>query len=270
MKFICPKCKLPFVRTDAHGAVCGAGHSFDRAREGYFNLLLSNTRAAHGDNAEMVVARRNFLNTGAYLPLAEAVCAAALRYMDGESLLDIGCGEGYYTERLARSFADAGRSLSVSAFDISRDAARRAARRVPSAVVSVASAYHMPIADSSFDMAVNMFSPLALEETQRVLRSGGIFIMAIPGARHLFGLKEATYSTPYENEVADKTLSGFELIDEDHLLYGISLESNAEVRDLFMMTPYAYRTRPEDKERVLALPSLETSAEFHVLVYKRL
>ncbi len=269
MKFICPKCRLPFVTEDERRTVCESGHSFDRAREGYFNLLLSNSGSTHGDNAEMIAARRNFLNTGAYLPLAERVSSLALSHISGDSLIDIGCGEGYYTAHIEDAFSLADKPLSLHGFDISKDAVKRAARRIPSAHLAVASAYRIPAPDGLFDMALNMFSPLALEETRRILRTDGIFIMAIPGARHLFGLKAVAYETPYENELSDKALEGFSLIGEEHILYELSLKKNSEIRDLFMMTPYAYRTRAADKERVLALDYLETSAEFHILVYKK-
>ncbi len=267
MNFVCPKCGLP-LSENGISALCPKKHSYDRARAGYFNLLLSASGGTHGDNAEMVEARRAFLDTGAYLPLAERVAELASRYITGGAVLDIGCGEGYYTDAIYHALS--GRGVSVSAFDISREACKRAAKRNKEIELAVASAYKMPVADGSFAGAVNMFSPLASDEVLRALMPGGIFIMAVPGENHLFGLKEATYKTPYKNELADTALEGFELIDTAHLEYNITLSKNSEVRSLFMMTPYAYRTPPEDKARVLSLPSLTTEVEFWVFVYKKI
>ncbi len=250
-------------------AKCALNHSFDRAKEGYYNLLLSSVGGVHGDNREMVEARRYFLATGAYRPLAETVAALSRKYFFGGNILDIGCGEGYYTDIIEQMLAADGVPLSMSGFDISKDAVKRAARKNKRLSLAVASAYHMPVADGAIDMALNMFSPLALSETLRVLREGGVFIMAIPGEDHLFELKAATYKTPYKNEVADPALEGFSLLESKRLKYTVDLKSGEEVASLFMMTPYAYRTSPEDKKRVLSLNALSVTAEFIIFVYKK-
>ena len=267
MQFVCPKCLKPLIISDGGSAKCENGHCYDRARAGYYNLLLSNVGGTHGDNREMVEARRAFLDTGAYEPLANEVAKLAKKYIRFGSVLDIGCGEGYYTDGIARALAEA--EISVSAFDISRDAVKFAYKRNPSISFAVASAYKMPVADGSFSGAINMFSPLAADEVRRSLCEGGIFIMAIPAENHLFGLKKATYRTPYKNEVADKTLAGFDLVEEVSVSYELNLDSSDKIRSLFMMTPYAYRTGKEDRERVLALESLKTEVDFLVLVYKK-
>lgn len=266
MNFICPKCRRPLSVCEGGAAKCPLGHSYDRAKEGYYNLMLSAAAGVHGDNREMVEARRAFLDTGAYKPLLDKVSELVCRYMTGGALIDVGCGEGYYTDAIERAL---GARASVSAFDISRDAVRRAAKRNKRISLAVASAYHMPTADGSFDMAVNMFSPLVPDEIARTLKSGGIFIMAIPGENHLFGLKRAAYKTPYKNEVGDTALRGFKLIRTERISYNLSLDTNEKVRSLFMMTPYAYRTPREDRERILSLESLETEVEFVVFVYER-
>lgn len=269
MNFVCPKCSMPFV-LDGGSIKCANNHTYDRAKAGYYNLLLSSAGGTHGDNREMVESRRAFLDTGAYKPLADKVAELLKKHIRGGAVLDIGCGEGYYTDIIERSFSDAGITVSVSAFDISRDAVKYAARRNKNLELAVASAYRMPTADASFDGAVNMFSPLAPEEIRRALRPGGVFVMAIPGEEHLFGLKAATYDAPYKNQVADAALSGFELIVSERLRYGLKLERREDIAALFMMTPYAYRTGKEERERILSLNRLETDVEFVIFVYKRL
>lgn len=267
MNFVCPKCRLPLTLCGGGAAKCPANHSYDKARAGYYNLLLSSVGGTHGDNREMVEARRDFLDTGAYKPLADKLCELVHTYLSGKRILDIGCGEGYYTDIIEKSVT--GMGAEISAFDISREAVIYAARRNKRLELAVASAYHMPTADGSFDMAVNMFSPLAPDEILRTLRPGGIFIMAIPGENHLYGLKSVTYKTPYKNEVADPTLSGFELLSTERVSYSLELTGREKIKSLFMMTPYAYRTKKEDKERVLSLDSLNTEVEFVVFVYKK-
>ena len=94
--------------------------------------------------------------------------------------------------------------------------------------------------------------------------------MAIPGEMHLFDLKSVIYDTPYKNEVADTALEGFELVSDEPLTYKFFLDSPEKIASLFMMTPYAYRTRPGDRAQVEALKTLECTADFRIFVYKKL
>lgn len=269
MLFVCPKCKgklniTPFL------ACCEGGHSYDKSKKGYFNLLLSRGGGVHGDNKMMVDARRDFLGKGFYSPLAERVSELVSEYAPRTaSVLDVGCGEGYYTDYFERAMTSRDGESRVYGFDISKDAVIRAARKNPRVSLSVASAYDMPVADGTVDVAVNMFSPLAREELLRALKTGGIFIMAIPGREHLFGLKSALYDTPYKNEVQDPTLEGFELLRTENISYNITLDNTEDILNLFRMTPYAYRTSSVGRERVESLKRLETAVEFITFVYKR-
>ena len=273
MIFICPKCKENLNITETGSARCKNGHSYDRSRQGYYNLLMAERGGTHGDNTEMVAARRAFLSAGHYEPLAREIseiCASLIP--PGGVLLDAGCGEGYYTERVrrevqARALASPAR---VCAFDISKDAVVRAARRSAADEYAVAGSYHMPVADSSVDILLNTFSPMAAEETARAVKSGGYFVMAIPGEEHLFGLKSAIYDEPYKNRVKDTDLPGFSLLRKQELRYTLSLSDPSDIRSLFMMTPYAYRTNSQGRERVLSLSSLTTEAHFMILIYRRL
>jgi 23S rRNA (guanine745-N1)-methyltransferase len=269
MKFICPKCSEKLIVQDGR-AVCKNGHSYDRARGGYYNLLLTSRGGVHGDNKEMVLARRAFLSAGYYAPLARYLSFLVTEYMPrGGALLDAGAGEGDYTDFIERALFERDGASDVSAFDISKDAVKEIRKKNSRISLAVAGSYHMPICDCSIDCVINTFSPMALEETRRVLKPGGYFIMAIPGEMHLFGLKQAIYDTPYKNVVADTALEGFELIEDEPLDYNIKLKTEEDIKNLFMMTPYAYRTRAEDREKILSLKSLETKIDFRVFVYKK-
>ncbi len=270
MRFACPKCGEKLNILDTRCA-CPEGHSYDRARGGYYNLLLGSTGGTHGDNKDMVLARRAFLGGGYYAPLARWLGGLALEFTPKDGcLLDAGAGEGYYTDFIERTLLENNGTSDVSAFDISKDAVREIAKKNPRISLAVAGSYHMPIADGEFDTLINTFSPLALSETLRVLKTGGHFIMAIPGEMHLYDLKQVIYDTPYKNEVADTALSGFELVMDDSLTYRFSLDTPEKIRNLFMMTPYAYRTRPSDREKVERLEKLDCTADFRVFVYKKL
>ena len=269
MLFVCPKCKrkLEILNTSA---ACSLGHSYDRAKGGYYNLLLSQSKGIHGDNREMILARRAFLSTGAYAPLAEAIAEVLLTSTERlPAVLDAGCGEGYYTDIIERALAARDGESRVSGFDISKDAVREAAKKNKRLSLAVAGSYRMPIEDGSVDALVNVFSPLAISETRRVLCEGGLFIMAIPDEEHLFELKEILYDTPYKNTVENTVPEGFFAVSEKRLRYTVFLDTKEKIASLFMMTPYAYRTRPENAKRIDSLTSLSVTADFRILIYRK-
>ena len=103
MRFICPKCNGK-LNIEASRCLCASGHCFDKARGGYYNLLLGNVGGVHGDNKEMVLARRAFLSGGYYEPLAKRLASLVLKFTaSGGALLDAGAGEGYYTDTIERA-----------------------------------------------------------------------------------------------------------------------------------------------------------------------
>ena len=93
--------------------------------------------------------------------------------------------------------------------------------------------------------------------------------MAIPAEEHLYGLKAAIYDTPYKNALDDTALEGFSLVSSEELKYELNLDTESDIRALFMMTPYAYRTNKAGIERVLSLKSLKTNAHFIILTYRK-
>lgn len=301
--FVCPKCRGELV-SDLGVKRCASGHSYDRARAGYYNLLLG-SGGDHGDNKMMVEARRAFLTDGYYSPLADRISAlvtdcalaAASRAKstalateaatqpddpttptDEESrgvyvptVLDCGCGEGYYTSRVCSALDGAlgTDGYSMLAFDISRDAAKLAAKACKTASVAVASCYSIPVADGVIDVATNIFSPLAPVEIRRVLTDGGLYIVAYPGEDHLFDLKAAIYDTPYKNQPESNAPDGFTLRSRERIRYEIDLNSNEKIKALFSMTPYVYRTGKKERDRLDNLAKLHTRVEFFIDVYEK-
>ena len=151
MRFCCPNCGGKLNISDKV-ALCERGHSFDRARGGYYNLLIGQSGGVHGDNKEMVLARRAFLGGGYYAPLANRIAElVAIHTERGGCLLDAGAGEGYYTDIAERALFERDGVSDVSAFDISKDAVREISKKNPRTSLAVAGSYHMPIADGEFN-----------------------------------------------------------------------------------------------------------------------
>ena len=267
--FACPLCGEKLA-IDEQVYRCTSGHCFDKAKEGYVNLLPANRQhaSAPGDDKDMVKARTAFLDSGRYTPLKEALCALAAKYAgERTALLDAGCGEGYYTEGLSRVIAEKGGRTGGA--DLSKAAVKKAAKRCREAEIAVASVYHLPLADGSVDMVTDCFSPLAKEEYRRVLKGGGRFLYVVPGARHLWEMKEILYAKPYENEVREEEYEGFRLLETVNLDFGFRLEKAEEIMALFRMTPYTWKTPKEGVERLAEQKELGLLAEFRILVYER-
>ena len=271
--FICPVCRSELERGE-HSYKCRNNHSFDISAKGYVNLLLSKDMNAKlpGDNKMMVNARAEFLSKGYYSHLAEEMSRTVAEYFSGELILDAGCGEGYYTEEIYRSVREKTEDIRLCAVDISKFACAKTARRFKGDIcceTAAASVFHIPMADGSADVLVTMFAPFCREEYLRVLKKGGCLIMAIPGENHLFSLKEAIYDKPYKNETADYEIEGFDFLESRKISRKIFIDNNEDIKSLFSMTPYYYKTGIEGHERVNALNRLETEAEFEVIIYRK-
>ena len=263
---ICPVCGARLM-TDKRTYFCQTGHCYDRAKDGYVNLLLRQNKGAHGDNRPMLIARRDFLDRGYYAPLSNRLAEVLTpRLSEDAHLLDAGCGEGYYASVVARQYP---KTLRILGIDISKEALRLAAKRLPDAEFAVGSLYALPVLGDSQDAVSCFFAPLVPTEFLRVLKSGGCLVMAVPGKRHLYGMKKVLYETPYENEVRDPTLDGFLLEEEHRVENQVVIQGKGDIGALFAMTPYFYRTSSEGRARLEALDCLETELSFRLLVYRK-
>ena len=195
-RLACPICRSTLT-AEAGAASCRCAgartHCFDFSRRGYLNL--AGPQAGVGDARDAILARRDFLDAGYYRPLADEL-DRLLCELGCQSVLDAGCGEGYYTDRIADGRDVLGIDLSKDGID---HAARRARQSGSGAAFVVASLFSMPVADASFDAVVNLFAPCAEQEFDRVLKSGGYLILVGAGERHLMGLKRLIYDDPYAN-----------------------------------------------------------------------
>lgn len=269
----CPLCGGALELTATGGLQCEKRHGFDRAKEGYWHLLpvQSMRTKAPGDSKEMVVARRAFLQAGYYGVFGEALAALCGRAAAAQGplrVLDAGCGEGWYDRAIAAAFAAQQKPLRLCGFDIAKPAVRLAAKALPMAQYAVAGSFAMPVADGWADVLLNIFSPFAREEFLRVLRPGGWLIYAVPGPRHLFGLKEVLYEKPYENPVQQVEYDGFVQIEEITVRDEITVPA-AMTESLFAMTPYYWRTPAEGAARLAAHGDLTTEIEFRFLVFEK-
>lgn len=258
----CPVCKLDLHRVERRYA-CSNHHSFDIARQGYVNLLLSSQRpsAAPGDSAAMLHDRRAFLDAGHYLPLRERLAArldAALPAGRAQRVLDLGCGEGWYTAALAAP------ARELYGLDIARPALAIAARRSAAVTWCVGTSRALPFHDRSLDAVLNIFCRPHAGETRRVLAPGGRLLLVGPAPGHLDELREVLYERVerHESQTVPQLLAdGFALAHSEALTVPLTLEGDA-IRQLARMTPHYWRAPAAGRAKLDELLRLAVTAEF--------
>ena len=259
------------ITDDAKSVKCngdnpkGKRHSFDFSSDGYLSF-----GATGGDSKEAVAARKAFLrSTGAYATQAEAIVKAVKKYVpDCKTLIDAGCGEGYYTSMLSDvSENTVGFDLSKFACSAGAKQAKRDGKR--KLLFATASVFELPLQDGCADAVTNIFAPCAEEEYKRVLSDGGYLFVVGAGKDHLMGLKKAIYADVYENGQRADLPKSMEHIDCVTCRSEVRIEGADNIAALFSMTPYYWRTSESDKEKLALLDSLETEIEFEINVYRK-
>ena len=261
----CPVCGKALERS-GNSLFCNGAkrHCFDLAKEGYVNLASAKA-AGGGDDAALIRARTAFLSAGHYAPFADRICALLSQYLPGGTVVDAGCGEGYYTARLCE------RGFSAVGLDLSKNGikhAAKSARALENAFFAVAGIFDLPIADASVDAVISLFAPVCEAEFLRVLKPGGILLLAGAGAEHLFGLKRVLYDTPYYNEARADAPQSMQKLSEEHFTFDMELDRTA-LGDLFAMTPYFYRTSEQGRARLAAQEALTVNAAFDISLYRK-
>lgn len=268
--FICPICHTA-LESEEKSLKCLNRHNIDKAKSGYVNLLMSQQtkKKRHGDDKFMVVARKEFLESGYYNILLEKLKVVVSQYAkDQDVILDAGCGEGWYTDHLFKHLTQQALQIKMLGIDISKCAVDYAAKRNKDLQLAVASIVNLPVADDSCDMIISIFAPFSSEECQRALKQQGLLIKVIPLQKHLWSLKQAVYDVPYENVIENLEIEGFDLIEKVEIKEMIHLPNNHDIMSLFAMTPYYYKTGREDQLKIQKVETLDTEIEFAILVYQ--
>lgn len=257
----CPRCSAPF-----HGAeqslICENRHCYDLSRRGYVNLAPAHDQNAEKYDAALFESRRLVLEGGFYQPVAEKICAL-LPAEKPFTLLDVGCGEGYYARLIARRFAQA----QVIGLDLSRDAITAAAR-VPSPVHwLVADLKHLPLADHAADVVLDVLTPADYEAFHRVLKPDGTLIKVIPGADYLAEVRRAVApwlrgGAEYDNaRVMEHLRAHAQILSETEVRFTAPLTPETS-RAFLRMTPMTFSI-PEEALQALSLP--EITIHMHVV-----
>jgi 23S rRNA (guanine745-N1)-methyltransferase len=278
----CPVCREITVRTET-GCQCAHKHTFDAARQGYINFLLSHQKRSKepGDNKDMIRSRRKFLDRGHYDKLSDGISEAIGGVLPEPQsgsvcdILDAGCGEGFYLKRLKEYMTSSDRepvAFHYYGVDISKYAVQQATQRDRTMNWFVASIIDLPFTQASLDIVLNVFSPINFPEFARILKDTGRLVIAHPGPRHLNGLREVIYPVAMEHEESDMVEQAaglFSLSNRARVNYQLKLTSSREIMDLLAMTPYFWNIDLSTKARVEALDRLALDVDVMISIFSK-
>jgi 23S rRNA (guanine745-N1)-methyltransferase len=242
---LCPVrgCHMALVR-EGRRLLCPRGHSFDVARSGYVNLLQPQERRSKqpGDTAAAVKGRRRLHDRGATQPLLHAI-AEIVKAAPNDTVLDAGCGDGFYLGTLAGECGCDGHGV-----DISIPAVEAAARRYPKCEWIVANADRfVPYADRSFSIVLSITARMNAAEFRRVLRDGGRLLVALPAPDDLIELRGA--GRDRVPRTVEAFAQGFTLIDRRRVTTATDLDA-ASVQDVLHSIYRPMRSRPAEAMKV--------------------
>jgi len=270
----CPRCGERLARAE-NALRCGRGHSYDLAREGYVNLLLANQKASTspGDTKAMAASRRAFLDKGYYAPLSDRINSLIAEEVQGSeaagmTILDAGCGEGYYLHRLREALPSVSECYGL---DISKEAIRLAAKYKNACFVVASIHQHLPFAPSSLDVVMNVFAPRNPAEFARVLRPGGRTLVVVPAEGHLAALHDALGLPRIDGGKERRAVADFDgaLVPtrSETMRYRRAL-SGEDVLRLIQMTPTFWHLSEEARAGAKDLPGLDIEFAFTLIVLR--
>ncbi|WP_173218855.1 MULTISPECIES: putative RNA methyltransferase [unclassified Streptococcus] len=263
--FACPICQenLTLVETSLK---CCNRHSFDLAKFGYVNLAPQIKQSANYDK-ENFQNRQQILEAGFYQAILEVVSDLLSSSKNAKTILDIGCGEGFYSRKLQESHSE----KTFYAFDISKDSVQIAAKSEPNWAVNwfVGDLARLPIKDASMDILLDIFSPANYGEFRRVLSKDGILIKIIPTENHLKEIRQKV-----QDQLTNKDYSNQDI--KEHFQEHFTILSNQtasltktitaeQLQALLSMTPLLFHV---DQSKIDWSQLTEITIEAEILVGK--
>ena len=265
--FSCPICQknLTLIETSLK---CSNRHSFDLAKFGYVNLAPQIKQSANYDK-ENFQNRQEILKAGFYQTILKAISDLLASLETAKTILDIGCGEGFYSRKLQEAHSD----KTFYAFDISKDSVQIAAKSEPNWAVNwfVGDLARLPIKDASMDILLDIFSPANYGEFRRVLSKDGILIKVIPTENHLKEIRQMV-----QNQLTKKDYSNQDIKEhfQEHFriqsrqIASLTKPISAEQRQaLLAMTPLLFHI---DHTKIDWSQLTEITIEAEILVGKAL
>lgn len=237
--YACPICKTRMKITKSGRLICKKEHTFDVSKKGYVNLINESKKTNY--DKELFVSRKGIFSQGFYQPVSDEIKNIVLEYMVNKNIqianiLDVGCGEGYYSNQL--SCVD---KLNIFAFDISKDAISLATDYSREINWCIADLSNLPFKDRSMDIIVDVLTPANYKEFKRVLNNQGLLIKVVPGDEYLKEIRNAVSgklkSKSYSNkDTVEYSKSNIKLLGTKKIKYTLPV-SPEQAMDFLKMTP---------------------------------
>ncbi|NMF05882.1 putative RNA methyltransferase [Clostridium beijerinckii] len=274
---LCPVCKEKLVKDISNKMYrCSNKHTYDIAKEGYVNLLISNQKRSKnpGDSKEMVLSRIDFLSRGYYKPLSDKINEIIVDGMSDKTskklnIVDLGCGEGYYLTNLKDYMNKKNIEANYYGLDVSKEAVKYASKLNKDCVWAVGNNFNIPLGDKTVDCIISVFSPIDIDECNRVLKDDGIFVRVLPRTNHLIQLRNIIYSEVHLNDKVYKAnAEENDYIEEANVTFDITLNKE-ELLSLLKMTPHYWKSTPENKEKLEDYESLGITIDMRIGIFKK-
>lgn len=265
-KLACPKCHEPINQIN-NSYTCNNGHCYDLSKSKYLNLLLNPDKATNnpGDSKDSLLARKEYLNKGYYDIILNNVIGVIQKYRSNESLeiLDLGCGEGYYTWGLKKVFDHD----TIYGLDISKEAINMATKYTKNVYWLVGNSKNLPIIDHSLDFITALFTVVNQDELRRTLKIGGYIIHVTANPHHLMEIKELIYD---EIKVkSDKYIRlDFETVESYDLIHKVTIDNRKDALNLLKMTPHYYHIKKERRNVLDTLENIVVTIDIKITIYK--
>lgn len=263
--FACPICQENLTLLETNFKCCNR-HSFDLAKFGYVNLAPQIKQSANYDK-ENFQNRQQILEAGFYQAILDAVSDLLASSKTTTTILDIGCGEGFYSRKLQESHSE----KTFYAFDISKDSVQIAAKSEPNWAVNwfVGDLARLPIKDANMDILLDIFSPANYGEFRRVLSKDGILIKVIPTENHLKEIRQRV-----QDQLTNKEYSNQDIKEHFQEHFTILSSQTAsltktitaeQLQALLSMTPLLFHV---DQSKIDWSQLTEITVEAEILVGK--
>lgn len=260
--FACPICMTQLYNSGG-AMICKEAHSFDISREGYVNLLPAHHRktAAPGDEPGMVQARRRFMEKGHYSPLVMALREQIAAVGKSDSLVDLGCGEGFFTNAFTSEIPQ------VYGIDVSKAAIKTASKRYKSLKLAVGNTTKLPILDNTFEIATLILAPFS-SDIERIIHLGGRMLRVSPGPNHLRELKQLVYRNFQSHKRAILEIPNLKHISQRRIEFDLQLDKQSRI-DLIDMTPMKYRVEPAMKSQAISSDQMMIASDFWIDTFEK-
>ncbi|MCH1928656.1 SAM-dependent methyltransferase [Shewanella sp. A25] len=272
LQFQCPTCGLVLMQHQAsQGFYCANKHHFDKSEQGYWIFTKLQRQKPIGDSRQQLRAKRFLLESGIFAPLIAQMTAMLSPKMTDEScLFDYECADGFYLRSLASSLSNVTNGLNIhySGAADAENAIFAAAKAQTPGMLCLSTSKVLPFADNCIDVVTVIDKPLKGKEFLRVLKPQGLMLQVLPGARHLWQLKEMIYADLEEKTPKINLPSELTPIEQQSSQFRLSV-TGEQALILLEMAPFAWRVSDRVKQSIRSQHFDELEIDFLLILAQK-